>query len=141
MSIIPAKGVGLDLYEGSTFDETWEFYEDDEVTPVDLSGWDAALKIRKTYDAATAAVSLAGVALSVGPNASGIALGGDEGTVRVYIGSTITATLDEAQFTEVVQDDGSVIYQGVWDLELINPGGEVFQYVRGIVTFWPEATY
>ena len=141
MSIIPAKGVTLDFYEGSTFDETWTFYEDDEITLLDLSGWDAAMKVRKTYDAATAAISLAGVALAVGPNASGIEMGGVDGTVRVYIGSTIMAALDEAEFTAVTLEDGSTQYQGVWDLELINPGGEVFRYAMGTAIFWPEATY
>lgn len=141
MSIIPAKGVTLDLYEGSTFDETWSFFEDDEITPMDLSGWASAMKVRQTYDAATPIVSVADTVLVPGPSAQGIAMGGVLGTVRVYIGSTVMAALDEASFNAVTLEDGSTQYQGVWDLELINPNSEVFRYAMGIAIFWPEATY
>lgn len=139
MSVIPQKNERLDLYEGSTFDETWEFQEDDG-SEMDLTGWSAELKVRMDPTSAVILAITSGV-LTPGPSASAIELGGTAGTARIYVGSTVMAALDAGSFLSVPQEDGSVVYQGVWDLELVNPDGERFRYVMGPVIFSPEVTY
>jgi len=141
MSIIPKKGERLDLYEGSTFDETWTFYEDDEVTLLNLTGWSAALKVRANYDSPTALLEIASGALTPGPSAKAIVVGNAAGTLRIYVGSTLMAALNEADFTETADEEGEPVYSGVWDLELTNTASEAFRYVMGPAFFSPEATY
>jgi hypothetical protein len=140
VSIIPATET-IALYEGSTFDETWTFFEDEDQTILtDFSGWSAAMKVRKEYDAPAALISIVNLAFTP-PAQDGIVLGGDEGTVRLYIRDETMATLNASDFTEESQDDGTVLYTGVWDLQLTNEDGETFTYVRGKAYFYREATY
>jgi hypothetical protein len=139
MSIIPAV-FDLPLYKGSTVDETWTFYEDAAGTvPMDLTTWTAELKVRQTYDSVVL-LTVASGALTEGPNASALELGGTAGTVRIYVGSTLMAALSAAQFEEVTED-GETLYRGRWDLELINANAERFRYAMGTVTFSPEVTW
>jgi hypothetical protein len=140
VSIIPATE-RLDLYEGHTLDETWTFYEDEDQTELtDFSGWSAALKVRKDYDAAAALISLTDLAFTP-PADSGIVMGGTAGTVRIYAKDELMAALNAADFTAELQDDGSTLYTGVWDLQLTNTAGETNTYVRGKAYFYREATY
>jgi hypothetical protein len=140
VSIIPATE-RLDIYEGHTLDETWTFYEDEDQTELtDFSGWEAALKVRKDYDAATALLSIVSLAFTP-PAQDGIVMGGTAGTVRLYVKDETTALLNAADFTAELQDDGSTLYTGVWDLQLTNPTDETFTYARGKAYFYREATY
>jgi hypothetical protein len=142
VSIIPATE-RLDLYEGHTLDETWTFYEDEDQTELtDFSGWSAAAKVRKDYDAATALISMADiVTIGTPPSVDGIVLGGTAGTARLYVRDETMATLNASDFTDEPQDDGTHLYTGVWDLQLTNPDGETFTYARGKAYFFREATY
>lgn len=139
MSLIPQKNERLELYKGSTFDETWEIRDDDGAL-VDLTGWGAELKVRQDYDSAVLLTVASGV-LVVGPTASAIVVGDAAGTLRIYIGSTVMAAITAASFKATVDEDGTT-YSGVWDLETIKPGTlERFREVMGPVLFSPEVTY
>lgn len=139
MSVIPAR-VNYVIYEGSTFDETVTFYTDEtQATPEDFTSFTAALKIKKDFDSA-ALLSLTHGTPS--PSQSAIALGGDAGTVRVYITDSDTAGLNAADFTAVEDADGNPTgeYTGVYDLELTNASGETFRYLMGQIRFDREVT-
>lgn len=139
MSVIPAK-INLVLYEGSTFDETWTFYQDEDQTlPEDFTGYTAALKVRKNFDGAALLSLTNGTPSS---SQSAIELGGDAGTVRIYITDDDLANLNAADFTETLDAEGNGTgeYTGVYDLEL-TLSGETHRYVMGSVRFDREATY
>lgn len=137
MSIIPAKNVTLTLYEGSTLDETFAF-TDAEGNALDLTGWSAEIKVRKDFDA-TPTLEIASGALTPGPSAKAILVDVSAGTARVYVGSTLMAALNAEQFTET-NDEGDIVFTGVWDFELVNPTLERFRYVMGPVVFSREVT-
>jgi hypothetical protein len=143
-SIIPKEGEQLKLYQGSTFDETWEVR--DPATPpaelgplVDLTDWKAGLTVRATY-AGPPLLELEEGTLSDPPEEDVIVID-PVGTLRLYVTDETMATLAAASFVEKTDDDGNKIYVGVWDLELENPDGERFRYVMGDVLFSLEATY
>lgn len=138
MSIIPAQDERLDLFEGSTFDETWTFKDEDDAL-IDLTSWGAALTVRATYDGPPLLEITSG-ALTPGPTAKAILLGGTAGTARIYVGSTIMAALNASAF-DAVKEHGETTFQGVWDIELINVALERFRYAMGPAVFSPEATY
>jgi hypothetical protein len=106
---------------------------------MDLTTWTAELKVRQTYDSVVL-LTVASGALTEGPNASALELGGTAGTVRIYVGSTLMAALAASDFEEVTED-GETLYRGRWDLELVNANAERFRYAMGTVTFSPEVTW
>ena len=129
----------LNLYEGSTYDSTLTIYTDRARTILkDLTGFSAALQVKKDYDSA-ALLTVTSGSLTPGPTAKALVLGGAAGTIRRYIGSTHMAALNAGDFEEE-DDEGETIYTGVWDLELTNADGEVFRYVMGDVRFSREVT-
>lgn len=131
MSVIPAKEK-LTFYQGSTFDETWTFYEDDaETTLSDFTGWSAALMVRKDLDSAAPLMDLEDGATP--PSTDGLVLGDAAGTVRIYVRDETLAALSHTSWTD---EDGT--YTGVWQLELTNPEGETFRYAGGVAVFSRE---
>lgn len=136
MSVIPAK-FRLDLYQGSTLDETWTFTDADG-EPMDLIGWSGTLTVRGSYDGPPLLTLFSG---GTPPSSSGLVLGGTAGTVRVYAKDEAVASgaLDYAGFTP--DDKDLQLATGVWDLELQNPAGERFRYAMGAVQFSREASY
>ena len=143
MSIIPQQNERLVLYEGSTFDETWTFYEDDEVTLMDLTGWGAELKVAADWPhlGSPILLAIANGALTPGPTAKAILIGDAAGTARIYVGSTVMAALNAADFTNTPDEEGNPVYTGKWDLELIKPVTlERFRYAMGEVSLSPEVT-
>ncbi|MBA2323549.1 MAG: hypothetical protein H0V92_05875 [Pseudonocardiales bacterium] len=140
MSIIPAKNVALDLYEGSTLDRTFTFYTDAARTLLkDLTGYTAALQVRATYASGSALLSVVNGALADPPTSDVLVMGGVAGTVRLYVRDETMAALDVGSFTEV-RDGDDLTYQGVWDLEMTNPAGETSRYLMGPAYFSQEAT-
>lgn len=115
------------IEQGAKFERTltWK----DSVGAVrDLTGWTARMMIRR--DSYKGAVL---VSLTTTPNAQGdqLQLGGAQGTVRMYVSSTTTASLD---FT-----------RGVYDLELIPPASvdprqDPIRLLEGAVSFDREVT-
>lgn len=142
MSVIPAR-FAINILQGSTFDETYVFYlarasENDPLVPLDITGWSARMKIRRDHDGPEIISLESGVAAP--PAADGIQVGNSDGTVRVYIRDETTAAMLPTQWTKRGVAPADVRYLGVWDLELVNPAGEVFREVQGEVRFSREVT-
>ena len=117
---LPERAGELDLIieQGATFDPilTWR---DENGALVDVTGYSARMQIRDTIDATTTLVDLTSAA-------GDIVLGAAAGTIQIIISATDTALF--------AWEDG------VYDLEMIEPGGAVRRLVRGSVAVSPEVT-
>lgn len=104
--IQPAK---YDLYvpQGATFDRTLTLELDGE--PVNLTGYTAAMDVRKEYESVTATLELT--------NLSGIQLGGNTGTITIGITASQTAAIIAGNYK--------------YDLELTAPDGTVTRLIYG----------
>jgi hypothetical protein len=109
----------LNCYQGANFDRS----EERRVygTAVNLTGYNARMQVRDSYDAGTAIVSLTA--------GTGITLGGTAGTIDLALSATQTAALD-----------GTPNTQFVYDLELVSGAGYVTRLVEGRFYVSPEVT-
>lgn len=89
------------------------------LTPMDLTGFKARSQMREEYESPDAF-------LTFNSDDSTILLGGVDGTVKLIASDVNTAAITAES--------------GVWDLELIDPLGEVQQFLYGKVTIRQEAT-
>jgi len=105
--VITPGRYNITCYQGATFDRTFTVTIDD--VPLNLTGYSAAMQVRSTLDASSAAVSLT--------SGSGITLGGTAGTIGVTIASTATAALEPEQY--------------VYDLEITSGGGVTDRILMG----------
>lgn len=116
----------LDLVQGETFDETitWKAGETkDSATAVDLTFFTAYVQIRSRPESDDT--------LFDGSSEDGhLTLGGEEGTIRIYISDEETAALDLADFQKPAW----------WDLLLVSGGGEGKRLLRGRVGLGPSVT-
>lgn len=92
-------------------------YKDDDGNPINLSGYTARMKIKK---------SIGGTTVLSLTNGSGITLGGALGTVTVDITNTQTKAMD---FTIAV-----------YDLEIISGASKVTRLLQGSITLSKEIT-
>lgn len=104
----------ITIEQGASFSlaVTWQ---DENESPVDLTGFTAAAQVRETFDSEDAALSF------------DVSLGGTAGTISLTADPSATAEVD---FPE----------RGVWDLELTNAGGTVTRLLQGRATAAPEVT-
>lgn len=86
---------------------------------IDLTGWTARAQVRAEVEAATVVVDLT---MANG----GVVLGGPAGTITLVKSAAETAALP-AGF-------------GVWDLEVVEPDGEVSVLLQGQASILPEVT-
>jgi hypothetical protein len=93
--------------QGATFDRTFTISVGG--TPMNLTGYTAAMQVRETYDSTTPIVSLT--------NGSGITLGGTAGTITVVVTSTQSAAIPSGSFA--------------YDLELQAGDGQVTRLLQG----------
>lgn len=118
----PTK-VPLKIYQGATFFESWAWStapdENSPYTPVDLTGCTARMQIRSKIEATTPLLTLT-------TENGGISLGGTAGTIELLIDADDTAALTWTS--------------GVYDLEVVFPGGQVTRLTYGSVTVSPEVT-
>ena len=118
----------IHVEQGSTYNLnlTWK---DDAGDPIDLTGYEARMKVRKSYSGP--------VVLSLTSD-SGIVLGGALGTVAVTATALETSqiALDLAALTS---NDSKPCQQMVWDIELEN-AGVVTRILQGSAFIYPEAT-
>lgn len=115
----PAK-LKFTIYQGATFRKrlTWSGPTVPH-TPIDLTGCTARMQVRSEVESPA-------VLLSLTTENGGIALGGALGTVDLYISD---------------EDTGAITWEtGVWDLEIVHPGGEVTRLAQGSVGVSPEVT-
>jgi hypothetical protein len=108
----------IDIEIGATFflNVTWE---DENGDPIDLTGYDARMQIRKKYSSSTTIMSFT-------TGAGTITLGGAAGTIAVKGLATVTEDVTDKY--------------GVYDLEMIAPNTDVYRILKGNVNFDPEAT-
>lgn len=108
----------ITIEQGATFTLNL-VYKDSAGTPINLSGYSARMQIRRTY---TSPSALATFTTQNGR----IVLGTSSGTVAVKGDAALTAAL--------------AAKTAVYDLELVNPAGDVTRLIRGAVTITPEVT-
>lgn len=113
----PAK-LKFTIYQGATFRKrlTWTAPSG---TPIDLTGCTARMQVRSDVESPTALLSLT-------TENDGIVLGGALGTIELSVSDEDTAAITW---------DG-----GVWDLEIVHPGGEVTRLAQGSISVSPEVT-
>lgn len=112
----------LVIEQGATFVFNINWMQEDETTPVDITGFTARMHIRDNIDAVDPAL------VELTTENSRITLGGTSGTIQLSISAVDTAAIT---FTE-----------GVYDLELVNTGGtgDVTRLTYGGVEVRPEVT-
>lgn len=103
--------------QGATF-QLEVVYKDDAGTPINLTGYTAALQVRQNYYDTTALLTL------TSPS-NGIVITGATGTIDITMTSAQTGGLDEGFY--------------VYDLE-ITSGGTVTRLIQGQFTVSPEVT-
>jgi len=113
----PGK-LNLVAYQGASWDYTLTWLAGG--TPVNLTGYQARMQVRESYDASTPILSLTA--------GTGITLGGTAGTIYLEASATTTAAFD-----------GVPNKQYIYDLELENAGIET-RLVEGTFTVNPEVT-
>lgn len=114
----PAK-LKFTIYQGATFPKRLRWSDKVTGTPIDLTGCRARMQVRAEIGSPT-------VLLELTTENGGITLGGAAGTIDLYAGATATAA-----FTW----EG-----GVFDLEIVHPGGDVTRLAQGTVSVSPEVT-
>lgn len=113
-----SKAYDLTIEQGATFSLVVE-WQDPAGDPIDLTGYSAAMQIRRTYGAPV----LVSIASAGG---AGIAIDAALGKLTLTIAATTTAALAAPS-------------QGVYDLEVAS-GGTVYRLLEGKVFVTPEAT-
>lgn len=110
----------LTVPQGATFVRTVQWLQADGVTPVSLTGYTAAMQVRKNYAATTAVLSLSSPS-------SGLSIDAGTGTTTITITSGQTAALAPGGY--------------VYDLELtLTSGTVVTRLLEGPLTVTPEVT-
>lgn len=115
---IPAK-IDLEIYQGSTFRKTFIWKTGDPTAPVDLTGYTARMQIRERITDDSPVIELT-------TENSRIILTPAEGKIELHLTDADTSTI--------------TIKKGVYDLELVSPGGDVRRLVEGTVKVFPEVT-
>lgn len=109
----------LVIEQGATLDRTFK-WKDGEGALVDITGYTARCQVRASFASETKLLDLT-------TENGGIELGGAAGTIRLLASATTTAALVLAGL-------------GVWDLELVSPGGVVTRLLEGRVVLSREVT-
>lgn len=102
--------------QGATFDRTFTISVSN--SPMNLTGYSAAMQVRETFDSSSTVVSLT--------NGSGITLGGTAGTIAVVISSTASAAIADGYYS--------------YDLEITSGGGVKDRILQGKFVVTPEVT-
>ena len=106
----------LDVYKGRDYSEMFTVTEDDDVTPIDLTGWTAKAQIRQ--EKKRTATLIVGITCTIPSPTDG----------KIYL------ALSDLQTAAVRQ------MKGHWDLLLIDDSGIDESYVYGEVEFIPTVT-
>lgn len=115
----PAK-LKFTIYQGATFRKrlTWTGPAP-TYTPIDLTGCTARMQVRSEIESPA-------VLLSFTTENGGIALGGALGTIDLELGDIASSA--------VAWDSG------VFDIEIVHPGGDVTRVAQGSIGVSPEVT-
>jgi hypothetical protein len=107
------------IYQGATFRDVVTWKAGTPAQPVDLTGCTARMHVR-------AKVEFPDILLALTTENGGITLGGAAGTITTHLTATQTA--------------GITWTGGVYDLEILFPGGDVRRLFYGSVSVSPEVT-
>lgn len=114
----PAK-LKFTIYQGATFRKRLTWKTGPLSSPVDLTGCTARMQVRSSVDSPI-------VLLPLTTENGGIALGGTAGTIDLYVSDAGTTAITWSG--------------GVWDLEIVYPGGDVTRLAQGSISVSPEVT-
>lgn len=117
MTIQPSQ-YHLTIYQGATFRQNM-IWQDNEQQPIDLTGYAARMMARTN-------VSASDPFLTLTTENGGITLGGEDGTILLVMTAGQTESLTEMA--------------GLYDLELVAPGGEVVRLLQGNIIISKEIT-
>lgn len=108
----------LTVDQGTDWAETFTLRSKATGEPIDLTGYAARMQVRRDYDASAVMVELT--------TANGrIVLGGEDGTIALSLTASTTAGITRS---------------GVYDIELVSPGGLVSRPLRGDFVLRREVT-
>jgi|GEM_PF-395526 len=125
---MPAVTLDLTIEQGALFQAVFTWTENG--VPVNLTGYTARMDLRRTVDALEAAVRL------TTEGGGGIFLGGITGAIGLIISADVTSTL-----TPRVPKNQAASEWGVYDLQLIDPGGDdVERLAQGRIFVSPAVT-
>ena len=122
---VVANQYNIVVEQGATFSLTIT-YKDSDGELIDLTDTDARMEIRQEYTSESALVTLTSAAGGSG-NTSGIAMGGEAGTIVVVISDAATGALTAPA-------------TNVYDLELVTADGAVTRLIEGKATVSPGVT-
>jgi hypothetical protein len=109
----------LRIRQGKTLRKTFTFRTGSPLFAVDLTGWSARAQVRSNVESEV-------VLIDFTDSDGSIELGGPAGSITLVLTDAVTAALDPVF--------------GVWELELVEPGGDVFSLLEGPVTVESEVT-
>ena len=113
-----AGKLNIVIEQGATFNPVLT-YQDENASPIDLTGYTARMKIKNARTDTSALEELT-------TENGGITLGGAAGTIALLFTATATAAMTWTS--------------GVYDLELVSSGGVVTRLLQGTATVSPEVT-
>lgn len=108
----------LCIEKGSTYRKTFQWLAEDEVTPIDLTGYSARMQIRSSYESTDYILELT-------TENGGISITPLDGKINLYIPESITSKISEDV--------------GVFDIELII-ATDVYRFLKGSVRFDKNVT-
>jgi hypothetical protein len=114
-----AQKYSITVVKGSTFRLNLALTTGAPAVPIDLTGYKARSQMRYEYESTDAFLTFTS-------DDTTLVLGGALGTISMMATATDTAAID--------------VYSGVWDLELVDPTGDVQQLLYGSVSIRQEAT-
>ena len=118
--MITPTTIDLTIYQGATFRRSWALTSESDGSPYNLTAWTARMQIREKKTSETVLLELTtengGIIIEVTP---------EESKYTIYISADQTAA-----FTG----------KGVYDLELVDPQGEVIRIQEGKVSLSTEVT-
>lgn len=112
----------ITVEQGANYTKAWTYCEADGITPVDLTGWSARMSLREGYADDGNAVVLA---LTSSP-AAGITITAASGLITIRMTATETQALTSDKLR--------------YDLELVDPSGQVDRLFEGRVILKREVT-
>lgn len=115
--IFPQKH-DLYIFKGATFDYLF-IWKDEAGALVNLTGYTARMHMREKIESTAPFMSFT-------TSDSSIVLGGAAGTIKLKASAAATSAV--------------TVKQGVYDLELVAPNGDVVRFLEGLVIISDEVT-
>lgn len=112
--------VALEVYKGATFRRNFTWTADPEgANPIDITGATARMQFREN-------VASSDIVAELTTENGGITLGGATGEIELYLSNTDTTAITPQN--------------GVYDLEIVMPDGDVNRLMEGTAVFVDEVT-